>query len=345
MAKSSPGFRDIMTSIHKQKFAPVYVLMGEEPYYLDCIVKALEQSVVDESDRDFNQNIFFGNDADVLDVAACAQQFPVMAPRKLVILKEAQSMNQAKNRLEKLAPYVSKPNATTVFVIVFKGDNLNANSNLMKAAAASESNVVFKSPLIRDYQLGGPVRDYCASKKIGIDDKAVAMLCDYIGSPLDKLFGEIDRLIIAKGNDKSRITPKDIEDNTGISKDFNFFELSKAVGIKDYKKSVRIIRHFASNPKSNPTMFVTGSLYTLFSNILIGHYTSDKSDNSLMKAMGLKNSYALKDVKAAMQAYNPAQTVRGLHFIREFDAKSKGINSHQNEYDLLLELVFKLVTN
>lgn len=319
--------------------------MGKEPYYIDCIVKELENTVVEEADKDFNQNVFYGNDSDILDVMACAQQYPVMAPRKLVILKEAQTMNQSKSRLEKLAPYMTNPSDSTVFVLVYKGDELSATSKLIKAAGKSDKCVIFKSPELKEYQLSGPVKDYCMSKKVAIDEKAVSMLCDYIGNPLDKLFGEIDKLILAKGSDKTRITPKDIEDNIGISKDYNIFELTKALGNKDYQRCVRIIRYFSKNPRQNPTVMVTGSLFNLFSNILISHYTADKSDSSLSKATGAKNIYALRDIRNAMSNYNASQAVRGLHYIREFDTKSKGINSFQNEYDLLFELVFKLITN
>lgn len=343
MATEDPSFRDIIGDIERSKFSPVYILSGEEPYYLDRIIKALEDKVVESSDRDFNQNIFFGNDADVLDVAAAAQQFPVMSSRRLVVLKEAQSMPQAKAKLEKLAPYLAKPTDTTVFALVFKGENLNATSKLIKSASASGKAVIFRSPKIKDYKLAGPVKDYCASKKIGIEEKAVAMLCDYIGNPLDKLFGEIDKLIVAKGNDKSRITSKDIEDNIGISKDFNNYELVSAIARKDYPKCVLIIRHFARNPKQNPTVLTTGTLFNLFSNIVIGHYAADKTDLGLVKEMGLKNQYSLKDIKPAMSAYSPMKAVRAIHFIREFDCKSKGINSTQNEYDLLLELVFSII--
>lgn len=341
MAVKTPTFREIITDIKKGEFAPVYLLMGEEPYYLDYISKVLEETVVDKEDRDFNQNIFYGNDSDPLDVASCAKQFPVMAPRKLVVLKEAQTMLRAKTTLEKLAPYVGKPNPNTVFVLVYKGDNLSATSKLMKSATADT--VVFKSPKIRDYQLPGHVKDYCAQNKIPIDEKSVQLLCDYVGNPLDKLFGAIDKLMVSKG-DKSRITPKDIEDNIGVSKDFNNYELVSALSRKDYPRAVRIVKHFKSNPKQNPTVMTTGTLFTLFSNMMIGHYTSDKSDSSLMKAMGFKTPYQLKDVKMAMQAYNASQTVKALHALRDFDLKSKGVGSTQNEYDLLLELIFKIIT-
>ena len=199
-------FRDIMAAVKKGNFAPVYLLMGEEPYYIDQIVKALENHVVADDDKDFNSITLYGADTNVAEVIACAMQMPVMADRRIVLLKEAQSLYQSKVSLDNLAPYVSRPNASTVLVVVYKGGSLSATSKLMKAAAKTGC-VVFNSPLERDYRLAGPVRDYCAMKKIGIDEKAITMLCEYIGNPLSKLFGEIDKLIVAMGNE-NRITPE-----------------------------------------------------------------------------------------------------------------------------------------
>lgn len=345
MAKkqTGPGFRDIIIDIKKKKFASVYLLMGEESYYLDEIAERLENNVVDEADRDFNNEIYYGSDCDVSLVSASAQQFPVMAARKLVMLREAQSIVRAKVALEKLAPYVSNPNSSTVLVVIFKGDNLNATSELMKAAAASGSAVVFKSPKLRDYELLGPLRDYCNELGIGIDDKAVNILCEYIGSPLSKLFKEVDKLRVAIG-ERSRITTQDIEDNIGISKDFNLFELRSALAVKDYPKSMRILKYFRNNPKNNPTVMASTSLFEYFSKLCIALFSADKSDSSLIEQLDLKNSFALKDFRSGMNFYNAAQAVKAVHAIREFDAKSKGVESNQNEYDLLDELIFKIVT-
>lgn len=345
MAKKSsgPSFREIMTDIKKGKFAPVYLLMGEEDYYIDQLTRALVGNVVDEIDRDFNSITFYGADSDIGSVIGSAQQFPVMAERQLVMLKEAQTMTQAKHQLDKLASYVSRPNPSTVLVVTYKGESLAATSALMKAAARSEC-VVFKSEKLRDYQLSGPIMDYCASKGLGIDDKAVSLLCDYIGNPLSKLFGEIDKLIVACGNGVKRISPDLIEKNIGISKDFNTFELVKAVGMKDYPKSIMIVEYFSRNPKQNPGVMIVASLFNFFSKLFVAAVTRDKSDASLMDALDLKSPYALKDYRAGLQHYNARMALAAIHAIREHDCKSKGIGSTQNEYELLKELIFKFFT-
>ena len=345
MAKSDPAAeaRKIISDIRKRDCAPVYILMGEEAYYIDLIVDNFEKYYIDEEDRDFNLNVFYGNDADIDYVVGVAQQFPVMSDRKLVILKEAQSMWQAKGQLDKFAPYVSHPSSATVFVIAYKGDSLAATSKLLKAAKDNGA-VVFKSPVPRDYELVPCIRDYCASRKVAIDPKAVQLLADYIGAPLSKLFGEINKLIGIKENSDRRITCDDIEKNIGISKDFNNLELLNAVRRRDYPKAVRIVKHFSENPKVNPTPVTTAFLLTFFSNLVIAYYLPDKSDASISAALGLKTSFQLRELKEAMMQYNAAKAVNAIHYLREFDAKSKGIGSVADEYSLLLDMIFKIFT-
>lgn len=336
-----PNIREIISDIKKKQAKPVYILMGEEVYYLDLLVENFEAYGIDEADKDFNFNVFFGNDADLDVVIATAQQFPVMAPRKIVILKEAQSMQQAKANLEKLAPYVAHPNPNTIFVVVYKGDNLNATSQLVKNASGSQAAVVFKSEKVRDWQLPGHIKDYCSMRKVTIEEKAVNLLCEYIGLPLSKLVGEINKLILILGPN-ARITCDAIETNIGISKDYNNFELCKAMSEKDYVKAMKIITYFENNPKSNPTVMVTSALFNTFSRLVIAHYLPDKSDSSLSTALGLKSAPAIRELRAGLARYNPRQAVNAIHHIREFDCKSKGINSYQNEFELLKELVFKI---
>ncbi len=345
MAKKAagPSFREVMTDIKKKKFSPVYILMGEETYYIDEICKALENYVVDEADRDFNLITFYGADAEIGKVIGCAQQYPVMAERQLVLLKEAQTMWQAKSQLDKLASYVGRPNPSTVLAVIYKGDALSATSALMKKAKDAEC-VVFRSDSLRDYQLAAPIADYCNSKGLGIDEKAVTLLCDYIGNPLSKLFGEIDKLIVAAGPDVKIISAELIERNIGISKDFNTYELVRAMARKDYPKAMLIVEYFSRNPKQNPGVMIVATLFGFFSRLFIATVTRDKSDASLVAALDLKNQYALRDYRDGLSRYNARQALAAVHAIREYDTQSKGIGSTQNEYELLKELVFKIFT-
>lgn len=340
-----PTYRDVLDRIKKKDFSSVYLLMGEEPYYIDLIVEALERSVVKEENQAFDQLIFYGADSDLEVVAASARQYPVMGDRQLVILKEAQTCPGTKIQLDKLAPYIAQPNSKGVFVLAYKGDNLSATSALMKAAAkAGDKVTVFKSPKIRDYQLSGPIKEYCRLKKIAIEEGAVQILIEYIGNSLQKLFGELDKLIVGAGEGAQRITAAMVEENIGISKEFNNFELTKAISAKDYPKTLRILDYFRKNPKNNPSVMTTAVLQKFFSNIVVAHFSADKTDKGLMEALQLKTPYALKEIREGLNMYTPRQSLAAISALRDFDCKSKGIGSLQNEYDLQRELIFKIFT-
>lgn len=338
-------YRDVLDKIKKRDFASVYLLMGEETYYIDLIVDALERSVVKEENQAFDQLVFYGADSDLEVVIASARQYPVMGDRQLVILKEAQTCPGAKTQLDKLAAYISHPNSQGVLVVAYKGDTLSATSALMKAALkAGDSVVVFKSPKMRDYQLATPIKEYCRIKKIGIEEPAVQILIEYIGNSLQKLFGEIDKLTVSAGQGAKRITAGMVEENIGISKEFNNFELIKAVSSKDYPKTLRILEYFRKNPKNNPSVMTTSMLQKFFSQLVVAHFTQDKTDRSLMETLQLKTTYALKDIREGLRMYSQRQSLAAISALRDFDCKSKGIGSFQNEYDLQRELIFKIFT-
>ncbi|MDE5663974.1 MAG: DNA polymerase III subunit delta [Muribaculaceae bacterium] len=335
-------FRKIMTEIRKGNFAPVYLLMGEEAYYIDRIVEALEQSVVAEDERDFNMTVLYGQDTDVRSVIAACQQYPFMADRKLVVLKEAQTMQQAKAALENLAEYVARPSDSNVLVVTYKGGVINATGKLMKSAAKSEA-VIFKSPLIPEWELDAPIKEYCQTRKIGIDEKAVAMLKDFIGASISKIYTALDKVVMAGGDSLTRITPELIEANIGISKEFNNFELISALGQRNYDRCMLIVKQFSSNPRANPTPPTAASIFNYFTRLLCGHLATNKSEAGIMAAMDVKNSYIFKkDYAVALRNYNAMQCVKIIHLVREFDCNVKGIRSNQNEFELLTELIFNI---
>lgn len=338
------SYRDVLDSIKKKDFSSVYLLMGEEPYYIDLIVDALERSVVKEENQAFDQLVFYGADSDLEVVVASARQYPVMGDRQLVILKEAQTLPGSRTHLDRLAAYVLHPNPQGVLVIAYKGDNLSATSALMKAASKADRVTVFKSPKIRDYQLASPIKDYCRNKKITIEEPAVQILIEYIGNSLMKLFGEIDKLTVGAAHGSQRITEAMVEENIGISKEFNNFELTKAISQKDYPRTLRILEYFRKNPKNNPSVMTTAVLHKFFSQIVVAHFSADMTDRGLMEALQLKTPYALKEIREGLRMYTPRQALAAISALRDFDCKSKGIGSLQNEYDLQKELIFKIFT-
>lgn len=342
VAKNS-NFRSIITDIRKGEFAPVYLLMGEESYYIDKIVEYLEACVVkDEDDREFNFSTFYGQDADIGQVIATCQEFPFMSDKRIVFLKEAQSRQNAKVVLEQLAPYVSHPNNQCVFVLTFKGDNLNARSALMSAASKSENAIVFKSPKLREYEMAAPISDYLREKKIAISNDASQMLIDFLGTDLTAIFGTIDRLIVAGASVTGQITPEMILENVRMTKEFSTFELQSAIARKDYGKCVTIVQSFKRNPKANPVVVIIGFLFSFFSKLLTAQMSGQKTQAGLMEAVGAKSTYALRDYEAAMRVYNISQTVNAIHLLRELDIKSKGVDSFQDEHSLLMEFIFNV---
>lgn len=337
-------FREILSDIKKRKFAPVYIMMGEEPYYIDRLMSALESSVVAEEDREFDQSVFYGADNNLGGVLESASRFPMMSDRQLVLFKESQALLRAKTQLDKLRAYVESPNPNTVLAISFKGDKLNATSDIMKAAKKNKEVVVFESQKVKDYQLADIVRDYCTSEKISMEEKAVHILTDRVGTSLTNLFSEIEKLRVALKGDGQRITADMVLDQIGVSREFNNFELVKALARRDFFQVVNIVRYFEVNPKDNPTAKSTGIIFKFFQQLLVASFSPDKSDKALMEALHLKNSYPLRDLRTGLANYNAAQAVRAVSAIRRFDVMSKGIGSFQKEYALLLELVLTLST-
>lgn len=331
-----------MSDISSGKFAPVYLLMGEEDYYIDRITEVLEATVVPEEEKDFNATTFYGADTDIRQVISRAQQFPLMSDRQLVLLKEAQAMQKAKSELDKLVPYFNHHNETTILVLTYKNEPLGATSQIVKSVQ-SIGGVVFKSERLKDYQLQIPLAEYCRERRVRIDDKSLNLLCEYIGGPLSKLFGEVDKLVVATG-ENGTITPELIEEIIGISKEYNAFELVKALSLRDYPKSMRIVEHFSRNPKQNPGVVVIANLFNYFSKLFIAAVTKDKSDYSLMQELDLKTTFALTDYRNGLKNYNAGSVDAILHAIRAQDVMSKGVGSTQNEFELLKELVFKIFT-
>lgn len=337
-------FQSIIKAIRKKEFAPVYILMGEEPYYLDRIAEELENKVVGEEDKEFDQNILYGADVNAARVMESAGQFPLFSSTRLVMLKESQSMQRAKSELDKLASYVLSPNPQTVLAIIYKGDKLNTTSALIKVAKKNKDIVVFDSPKIKEFQLGGIIKNHCQANKISIDDKAVEVLVANVGSSLDSLFSQLEKLRISLKDGSGRITSDMVHDQIGLSKEFNNFELANALARRDYFQAIRIVKHFEENSKANPTVVITSVIFNLYQKLLIAAFSHDKSDRALMEALQLKTPYALKDIRTGLASYNAAQLVNAIHAIRDFDTRSKGINSYQKEYPLLTELVCRLIT-
>ncbi len=338
MASSTPTYSELRRQLAaKTSLAPVYLLHGEEGYYIDALVKDFEALVPDE-ERDFNLYVLYAPESGVETVMDVCHRYPMMAERQVVIVKEAQAIRA--DQLNRLHSYVERPNPTTVLVISCRGAQAKGKELL---AAVKKNGVIFESKRLSERNILPVISDLIKEKKLSVDPKALSMLRDYIGVDLARLYNEIDKLALILGP-RAMITPEAIERNIGISKDYNNFELIDAINSRNAAKAFAIAEYFRNNPKNNPTVMTVSSLFNQFSNLLIYHYTRDKSQSGYLDALGLKSPWALKGYETAARNYNVRQTIEIISAIREFDTRSKGIDSRQNEYDLLKDLIFHILT-
>lgn len=340
MAKEStagPTYPELRRKITARQLAPVYLLHGEEGYYTDELVKLFEE-VVPEDERDFNLTILYAPESGVEGAMDACRRFPMMSDRQVVILKECQAIRS--DQLNKLYHYVESPTDTTVFVIVCRGAVAKGKELL---AAVKKNGVNFESKKISERNIIPAISDLIKEKGLTVDAKALSMLRDFIGTDLSRLYNEIDKLALILGAG-SMITPEAVERNVGISKDYNNFELIDALNSRDARKAFTIAEYFRNNPKNNPTVMTVTILFNHFSNLLVYHYTKDKTQAGYMAALGLKSPWALRNYEAGARAYNVWQTIEIISALREFDTRSKGIGSRQNEYDLLRDLLFRIMT-
>ena len=339
MAKKEISYESICKEIAERKFSPIYVLMGEEPFFIDQITDLLIKNVLAEEERDFNQSIFYGADADAISVINAARRFPMMSEYQLIVVKEAQLMRD----IELLNAYAKHPLSSTVLVINYKYKTLDRRKSL--AAAVEKNGILFESKKIPDYKMPGFITGLLQQRSLAIDAKAAQMLSDFLGNDLNRLSKELDKLAIVMAQMGSkRVTPELVERNIGISKEYNNFELIKALATKDVLKANRIAQYFEKNPKTNPLQMTLAVLFNYFSNLLIAYYSKDRSEAGLMAALGLRSAFQLKDYQMGMRHYSAMKVFLSIGEIRKADAASKGVdNASASDADLLKELLYKIM--
>lgn len=325
----------ILSDLKQGKYAPVYMLMGDEPYYIDLISDYIQQNALDDTAREFAQTIVYGKDTTLQAVIEMARSFPMMGNRQVIIVKEAQHLDS----FDDLHFYLQQPQSTTILVFCYKYGTLDKRTKVLKEI--EKKGIVFESVKIRDYQVVGWITDYVRQHSLNIDPKAVALLAEYLGTDLSKIINELNKLIQAGGH--QTITVDLVEQNVGISKDYNVFELQNALVRRDVLKANRIVRYFAANPKNNPLALVLAQLFKFFSNLMIYHYLADKQDNTVASVLKI-NPFFAKDYRAAATVYNARKTMNCISYIREAAARQNGIESGtMNDEDILKELTFKIL--
>ncbi len=328
----------ILKEIKAKNYKPVYLLHGEESFFIDTISDYIQKNVLEEHERDFNQTILYGKETDAGQIMAAAKRFPMMSERQVVIVKEAQNLGK---ELEKLESYFANPMESTLLVICYKYKKVDKRKKVVKLA--KKIGVLFESKKLYENQVGGFIERTMKSKGYTIDQKATYMLVEFLGTDLAKINNELQKLqlILPKG---STITPKEIEENIGISKDFNVFELNKALGERNVRKCFTICNYFAANPKQHPIIPIIALLYNYFSKVLLYHGLPSKSEDAVAKALKV-NRFFVKDYVQAAKYY-PMRKVSGIiASIKNADLKVKGVGASPfAQQDILKSLLVEILS-
>lgn len=335
-AKQGVTFQTIMQDLKNRNFAPFYLLMGDESYYIDSISDYIASHVLSPEESDFNQTICFGSDVTAVQVADMARRYPMMVEYQVIIVKEAQNIRS----LEALEKYLKNPVKSTILVWCHKNGKIDARKKVL--GLAQSVGVVFESKKLRDYQLPDFIQNYLKPKKISIDPKSCQMIADYIGADLSRIVSELDKILIYLPEDDRRITPEVVEKEVGVSKDFNAFELRNAIVSKDVFKANQIIKYFDNNPKAGSLYSFLPLLFSFFQNLMIVHYTPNKSsEQDIARALDLKSAWGSKDFITGLRNYSARKTMEIISKIREVDGKSKGLdNPNTGAGELMKELIF-----
>jgi DNA polymerase-3 subunit delta len=326
----------ILNEIKQGNIKPIYFFMGEEPYYIDRLTEYIEDNIMTEEEKGFNQMVLYGKDVSIEDVISNAKRYPMMADRQVVIVKEAQELSRT---IEKLESYAENPQPTTVLVFAYKYKTLDKRKKITKLL--DKTGVVFESKKMYDNQVGEWIKRILQGKNYGIEPKAAAMLVEFLGNDLSKISNELDKLMIILPQG-STITPAVIEENIGISKDYNVFEFRKAIGERDQLKAYKIADYFSNNPKDNPIVVTTGLVFGFFSQLLQYHGLKDKNPANIAKVLKV-NPYFVKDYDMAARNYPMKKVSAVIAALRDVDVKSKGVGANAiPQSDLLKEMLVKI---
>jgi len=326
----------IINDLKAGNVKPIYFLMGDEPYYIDKITEFIEQNMLLEHERDFNQTILYGRDVTIEDVIGNAKRYPMMADKQVVVVREAQELSRT---IDKLESYVENPQTTTVLVFAYKYKTLDKRKKVTKLLA--KHGVVFESKKMYENQVGTWISRVLQGKGYSIEPKANAMLVEFLGNDLSRISNELNKLqiILPKGH---TINPKDIEENIGFSKDFNVFELQNAIGSRNQLKAYQIAQYFADNPKENPMVVTTSLVFSFFIKLLKYHGIKDKNPNKVAPILGV-SPFFMKDYDVALKNYPMKKVSTIVAALRDIDLKSKGVGANSlANHDLLKEMLVKI---
>lgn len=339
MAKANITHREIVEQIRRQEYKPIYLLMGEEAYYIDRISEYIADNVLTKDEQDFNQTIIYcTRETAVADVINCARRYPMMAKHQVVIVKEAQNLL----KIDELAVYAQNPMETTILVICYKNGKVDGRKKLIPAV--EKVGVVFESPKLKDGMLPQFIADYLRRKQVSIEERACLMMAESVGADLNRMAGELDKLVLALPTGQMRITPDLVEQHVGISKEFNLWELRTAVSNKDVAKVNKIIFYFDQNPKANSPVATVAMLFNFFAQLMLAYYSPDRTERGMMVQLDLRQNWQLREYTTAMRNYTALKTMRIIGKLREADARLKGVNrGNLTDADIMHELFFYIL--
>jgi DNA polymerase-3 subunit delta len=333
-------FDSIMRDLKARKYSPVYYLMGDEPYYIDKIADYIAEHVLQPEERDFNQTILFGSDVSASLIADTARRYPMMSEYQVVIVKEAQNVKNT----EALEKYFKAPMNSTILVMCHKNGTVDGRKKEYMKAILS-AGVLFESKKLRDRDLPAFIENYLKARQVSIDPKSTQMIADNIGADLSRLTGELDKVILSLSEQDRRVTPQIVEDQIGVSKEFNGFELRDAIVNRNVFKANQIIKYFDENPKAGSIYSFLPMLFNYFQNLMIAYYApNNKSQESVAEWLEMRSPWAAKDYMTGMRNYTAMKVMQIISKIREIDAKSKGLdNPNTPPGELMKELIFYIL--
>ena len=334
--KNSISFDNLLADLKNQIYYPVYFLHGEESYFIDIISDYIEQNVLSDLEKEFNQTIVYGKDSDVHVLISYARRFPMMANYQVMIVKEAQDLE----KIEDFQPYLENPLTSTILVLCYKYIKYDKRKTFYKTI--DKHGVAYESARLYDNKIPDWISEYLRKRNYSITPKASALLCEFLGADLGKIVNEIQKLLINIPAG-TQINEEYVEKNIGISKDFNVFELQKALAKKDVLKANQIILYFAANPRENPLVKIIPILFSYFVKVLTYHYLPDKSKNSVASALSV-NPFFVADYQQAARSFPVGKVVSVISYLREYDLKAKGVeNASAGDGELMKELIFKIL--
>ena len=332
----SVTYEGIMRELMEGKFCPVYYLHGDESYYIDKIADYIAEHALQPEERDFNQTIMFGSDVTASQIADTCRRYPMMAERQVVIVKEAQNVKNT----EALEKYMKQPLKSTVLVMCHKNGKIDGRKREY-VKAIQNAGILFESAKLRERDLPAFIEKYLSQKNVSIDPKSTQLIADAIGPDLSRLTSELDKVMISLPEENRRVTPQVVEEQIGVSKDFNGFELRDAIVNRNVFKANQIMNYFEKNPKAGSIYSFLPMMFNFFQNLMLAYYAPQKTQEGVAEWLELRSAWGAKDYMTGMRNYTGVKVMQIISKLREIDAKSKGLdNPNTPPEELMKELIF-----